>query len=276
MALIQKHFKHNSGRNNSQNFQPPVGLHEASRSVTPSDAALGDPNNGGSIVAVIAPYPGGDWPEVWIALVESIRGSPYGLAWEIFSGCQSITQALSHRGWTCAPPVDVSDSQWFNLLNPVFVSIIVGIILEGRITLLILDPPLGGSPNVCQEIWDVATTISKAMFRIGGHVIWCGGGSDQVALNNRIYVSSCRFGTPWCRTMVFSSTCGGILQLGALCKDRCGLRKLSIKPSIINRENHIWPMLADSVAKCVDGIMGVIVEPKCTHLAGFSAPMGGK
>ena len=76
--------------------------------------------------------------------------------------------------------------------------------------------------------------------------------------------------------MVFSSTCGGVLQLGALCKDRCGLRKLSIKPSIINKEHHIWPMLADSVAKCVDGIMGVIIEPKCTHLAGFSAPMGGK
>ena len=119
VALIGKHFKH--GRNNSQNFQPPFGLHEASRSVTPSDAVLGDPNNGGIELVGCAPYTGVGWPDEWTILVESIRGSPYGLAWEIFAGCQSITQALSHRGWTCAPPVDVSYSSLFNLLNPVFV-----------------------------------------------------------------------------------------------------------------------------------------------------------
>ena len=75
--------------------------------------------------------------------------------------------------------------------------------------------------------------------------------------------------------MIFSSTWDGILQIGALCKDRCGLRRLSSKPSVHNQENHIWPMLADSIAKCVDGIMGVIINPKCAHLAGCSAPMNG-
>ena len=93
-------------------------------------------------------------------------------------------------------------------------------------------------------------------------------------LYNQVCVSSCVFGTPWCRTLAFPSTWNGILELGTLCKDRCGLRRI-VGPSIHNQENHIWPMLADAIAKCVDGIMGVVISPKCAHLAGFSAPMGG-
>ena len=148
VALIGKHFKHGEVYRSSQ---PPFGLHEASCSVAPSDVAPVDPINGGSGDPMIAPYPGGSWPDEWRALVENIRGAPYGMAWEIFSGCQSITRALSHRGWTCAPPVDISYSSWFNVLNPVFASIIVGIILEGRITLLVLDPPEGGPPTCARQ-----------------------------------------------------------------------------------------------------------------------------
>jgi hypothetical protein len=63
--------------------------------------------------------------------------------------------------------------------------------------------------------------------------------------------------------------------LGSLCKDRCGLRKLGFGPSVCNSENTIWPTLADAVAKCVDGILGTVVTPKCAHLAGFGALGGG-
>ena len=264
VALIGKHFKHGELYRSSQ---PPFGLHEASCSVAPSDVAPVDPINGGSGDPMIAPYPGGSWPDEWRALVENIRGAPYGMAWEIFSGCQSISRALADLGWTCAPPVDISYSNWFNVLNPVFASIIVGIILEGRITLLVLDPPEGGPPHLCQAIRAVAVSFSKAMFRTGGHVLWCGDGSEQTELCNHICVSSCNFGTPWCQRMVFSSTWSGILDIGALCKDRCGL---------VQRSNNIevWPLLADSISKCVNGILGVIINPKCAHLAGFCAPMG--
>ena len=91
-------------------------------------------------------------------MVESTRGSPYGLAWELYAGCQSITQSLSQCGWICAPPVDVAYSEWFNL-NPAFVSIVVGIILEGRITLLIMDPPVGDDPQLNQAILDVSGLV---------------------------------------------------------------------------------------------------------------------
>ena len=105
-------------------------------------------------------------------MVENIRGPPYGLAWELYAGCQSVTQSLSQRGWLCAPPVDVAYSKWFNLLNPAFITIVVGIILEGRITLLVLDPPVGGPPQLNQAVLDVSVSIAKAMLRIGGHVMW--------------------------------------------------------------------------------------------------------
>ena len=244
---------------NLQTFQSPPRFNEAGLSITPSDASLGDSTNGGTIVADVAPYPAGDWPDEWGALLDSIRVAPYVLAWDLFAGSQSVTHALSHRVWTCAPPVGVLVSQWFNLLNPLFLSIIVGIILEGRITLLVLDPPLGGPPLECNRIGDVASTISSAIFRTGGHVIWFGGGLDRLDLPYRIHVSSCQFGTPWCQMVSFSSSWDGILHLGACCKDRCGLRKE-------NGNNSIWPLLAESLAKCVDGLVGIIVAPKCAHI----------
>jgi hypothetical protein len=81
---------------------------------------LDDPNLGGISMDGIAPGTAPQWPDEWVALVENIRDSGYGMAWEIFAGAQSITQSLSHRGWVCAPPVDIADSLHFDVLNPLF------------------------------------------------------------------------------------------------------------------------------------------------------------
>ena len=48
-----------------------------------------------------------------------------------------------------------------------------GIILEGRITIMVLDPPDGGSPSSLLT-FNVAETLAGAMFRTGGHVVWIG------------------------------------------------------------------------------------------------------
>ena len=143
VSLINELFKSRDGPVSSPQSQFTPGSHEASNGVIPFDAGLVDPNSGGISLMGNTPSVAPGWPDEWTVMVESIRGSPYGLAWEIYAGCQSVTQSLSQRGWICAPPVDVSYSDWFNLLNPAFVSIVVGIIFEGRITLLVLDPPSG-------------------------------------------------------------------------------------------------------------------------------------
>ena len=71
------------------------------------------------------------------------------------------------------------------------------------------------------------------------------------------------------------STFDSIMGLGGVCKDRCGLPTLANWPLIDGQRNSIWPQLADALAKCVDGIKGTLVTPKCAHLAGFAAPMVG-
>ena len=99
--------------------------------------------------------------------------SMFGMAWGVFAGASTITQSLSHRGWVCAPPVDIANSMHFDVPNPLFTSILVGIILEGRITILALDPLVGGSPSSLLTL-NVAETLAGAMVRTGGHVIWIG------------------------------------------------------------------------------------------------------
>ena len=83
------------------------------------------------------------WPDEWTSLVENIRERNFGLFWEIFAGRGSFNCGFSIRGRICAPPVDVAYCSDLNILNPLFLAIIVGIILEGRITLVGIDPPFG-------------------------------------------------------------------------------------------------------------------------------------
>ena len=105
-------------------FQPTPGIFEAGNGVVPLDAGLVDLTSDGiNLVGSISPSSAPPWPDEWTIMVESIRGSPNGLFWEVFAGSQSVTQSLSHRGWICAPPIDVADSIDYNVLNPVFLSI---------------------------------------------------------------------------------------------------------------------------------------------------------
>ena len=45
------------------------------------------------------------------------------------------------QGWCVGPPIDVNMDPSFNLLNPAFVSFILGLIFEGRVALLHCGPP---------------------------------------------------------------------------------------------------------------------------------------
>ena len=60
----------------------------------------------------------------------------------------------------------------FNVLNPVFLAVIVGIILDGRITLLVIDPPADACPVLTAAVADGSIVLAKAMIRTFGHVCW--------------------------------------------------------------------------------------------------------
>ena len=81
------------------------------------------------------------WLPEWAVLAATIRALPKRAFWEIFAGTAGLTLAFSDAGWCIAPPVDIDDSESFDLLNPLFISVVVGLILEGRISLLHLAPP---------------------------------------------------------------------------------------------------------------------------------------
>ena len=125
--LIHELFGSPDGPETAPYSQPTPGIYEAGDGVVPFDAGLvGLTSVGINLVGSISPSSAPPWPDEWTIMVESIRGSPNGLFWEVFAGSQSVTQSLSHRGWICAPPIDVADSIAFNVLNPVFLSILVG------------------------------------------------------------------------------------------------------------------------------------------------------
>ena len=81
------------------------------------------------------------WPDAWRELVDTVRQLPTKAFWEIFSGSVRATKGFKRVGWAVAPPIDVADEPWFNLLLQGFIAIIIGPIWKGRIAILWLGPP---------------------------------------------------------------------------------------------------------------------------------------
>ena len=81
------------------------------------------------------------WLPSWIILIDTIRALPRRAFWEIFAGCAVLTSAFATESWCVAPPIDVVFNAEFDVLNPLFIAVLVGIILEGRIAVLHVSPP---------------------------------------------------------------------------------------------------------------------------------------
>ena len=81
------------------------------------------------------------WPQSWVDLVREVRSVQRPSAWELFAGSAVFTEACLNEGLNCGPPVDAADNEDFNLLNPMFVAIIVGLLAAFLVDLLHLAPP---------------------------------------------------------------------------------------------------------------------------------------
>ena len=80
-------------------------------------------------------------PGKWSELTELIRSSPGKVCWELFAGTAGLSLAFANEGWKTAPPIDIVMNPDFDLLNPLFLVLVLGIILEGWISVLHLGPP---------------------------------------------------------------------------------------------------------------------------------------
>ena len=81
------------------------------------------------------------WLPEWNVMVTAIGSLPKCAFWEIFSGTGRLTAAFSDECWCVAPPIVICNGTAFDILNHLFLSIVVGLILEGRVALLHLAPP---------------------------------------------------------------------------------------------------------------------------------------
>ena len=81
------------------------------------------------------------WLPSWLRLIMIIRSAPYPVFWEMFAGKAGLTREFLRQGWPCGPPVDIVYNPDFDLLNPLFLSIVLGLIFERLVRVLHLGPP---------------------------------------------------------------------------------------------------------------------------------------
>ena len=88
-----------------------------------------------------APASGLKFTDEWRSFMQHLRSFNTKFCWELFAGTCIVTSIWLEMLLPTAPPVDVLFSQWMDLLNPGFLYIVLGIILEKRVCLLWLGPP---------------------------------------------------------------------------------------------------------------------------------------
>ena len=81
------------------------------------------------------------WLPSWVRLIKTIRGAAAPVFWEIFSGKAGLTRAFNQEDWPCGPPIDILYNPEFDVLNPLFFAVILGLVFERLIRLMHLAPP---------------------------------------------------------------------------------------------------------------------------------------
>jgi hypothetical protein len=168
------------------------------------------------------------WPDVWQLLVDEVRCGNTLKFWDIFSGTGQLTKAFSEGGWVCGPPIDVCLSKHFNLLNPLFVAVIVGLVLEGRFQIVSMTPPYDCSGSSCNGLLTVCNNLSTACIKSGCDVLFMmpsaakewsssNGTFASLQLTNHALIDTCLFGAPWSSRLRFTSTFTAIGDMSAMC-----------------------------------------------------------
>ena len=119
-----------------------------------------------------------------------------------------VVQDLFAPRVVLCPRIDAAICSSFNLLNPLFLAVLVGVILEGRVTLLGIDPPWGRCPELNVACFEAPAALAKAMVRASGHVYWLSfaRAADTIQIASKKFLEfvvfcsscdSCCFGAPW-------------------------------------------------------------------------------
>ena len=63
-------------------------------------------------------------------MADSVRKPVTKVFWEMFAGQAGLTMSFFLLGWSVGLPVDVGAIPEYNLLNPLFLGVVIGLILE--------------------------------------------------------------------------------------------------------------------------------------------------
>ena len=92
-------------------------------------------------VASVTP-PISPWRKEWTLVASRVRSAGGNLFWELFAGVAILSRTFKEEGWRTAPPIDIVYTKAFNLLDPGFFMVVLGLILEGWVSVLHLGPPI--------------------------------------------------------------------------------------------------------------------------------------
>ena len=74
-------------------------------------------------------------------MASCVRSTGGNLFWELFAGVAILSRTFEDEGWRTGPPIDIVYTEAFNLLDPGFFMVVLGLILEGWVAVLHLGPP---------------------------------------------------------------------------------------------------------------------------------------
>ena len=76
------------------------------------------------------------WLPSWVRLIVIIRSAASPVFWEVFSGRAGLRREFLRQEWPCGPPIDILYNEDYDVLNPLFFAIMLGLIFEGLIRVL--------------------------------------------------------------------------------------------------------------------------------------------
>ena len=106
--------------------------------------------------------------------------------WEIFAGPGTLSVAFDRAGWIVAPSVDILLCPAFDLLNPLFIAVILGLVLEGIFVLTHLGPPRA---PFCSSGVSMGNALAETTIRIA---------RAQSAIKQFLQNEQPEFSSMWC------------------------------------------------------------------------------
>ena len=102
------------------------------------------------------------WQESWTGLCIEMRSFQCRCFWKMLPDNSVLSQSFRQAGWDVAWSLDANLNPDFNLQNPLFFAVAVGLLLEGRAAVLNL-PPLDDATLV---------KLAQSQQRVKGYWIW--------------------------------------------------------------------------------------------------------